>query len=144
MNVNLSILIADDDADDRFMLKEAFEENGITNKLVFAEDGDELIKMLENEKGSHPKFPGLILLDLNMPKKDGREALKEIKGNKNLKHIPTIIFTTSTSENDLLASYNDGANSYIVKPNSYDKLLQVVNTLYQFWFRTVKIPGVGV
>lgn len=139
MNANLSILIADDDADDRFMLKEAFENIGITNQLVFAENGDELMKFLE-PGNNLCKYPGLILLDLNMPKKDGRETLKEIKSNKKFKHIPTIIFTTSTSENDLVASYNSGANSYIVKPSSYDKLLQVVNSIHEFWFRTVKIP----
>ena len=92
---------------------------------------------------NHTKNPGLILLDLNMPRKDGREALKEIKTSKTLKHIPTIIFTTSNSEDDLLSSYVSGANSFIVKPNSYEKLLKIVNTTYNFWFKTVKIPDIA-
>jgi CheY-like chemotaxis protein len=120
---SVTILVADDDPEDCLLIKEAVKEGLLLNGLRFVEDGEELMDYLRHEGGykspsSSPR-PGIILLDLNMPRKDGREALKEIKSDPDLKGIPVVVLTTSKAEEDILRSYNLGANSYITKPVTF-------------------------
>ena len=138
---DIFILIAEDDADDRFLLKTAFEENGFTDTLCFVENGVELMDYLlkQNVDGAN-SFPRFILLDLNMPKKDGREVLKELKQHPNLKKIPVVIFSTTNNEQEMKRCYELGANSYITKPNSFDSLLKTVAALRSYWMQTSSIP----
>jgi len=135
--------MADDDADDRMLMKEALDENNIVNEMHFVEDGEELVHYLY-KRGRFNKDntfrPGLILLDLNMPKIDGREALKIIKSDRDLRRIPVVILTTSQSENDIFETYDLGVNSYISKPVHYDQLMQVAKEIADYWFRTVSLP----
>ena len=138
------ILIADDDADDRLMAKEALEENRLKNKVRFVADGEELMDYLYcrgkySAEGSAPR-PGIILLDLNMPKKDGREALTEIKADPELRQIPVIILTTSKSEEDILRTYDLGVNSFITKPVSFVSLAEVMKAITKYWFEIVELP----
>lgn len=137
------ILIVDDDADDRFMMKEAFEENKIQMEIAFAENGIDLINFLNSEgkyqnKGN--ELPSLIILDLNMPKMDGREAMQKIKSDEKFKHIPIAIFTTSKSNEDLKESYQLGANCYIVKPVTFNHLIETVKTFSDFWLNVASLP----
>ena len=131
------ILIAEDDADDRFLLQTAFEENGYTDKLHFVENGVELLEYLQHvEKGGPVAvMPRFILLDLNMPKKDGREVLKEIKQNPFFNKIPVIIFSTTNNEHEMRRCYELGANSYITKPNSFESLIKTVAALRSYWLQ---------
>jgi CheY-like chemotaxis protein len=137
--------MADDDADDRLMAKEAFEESRIANDLRFVNDGEELLDYLRQRgKYSDPATcprPGLILLDLNMPKKDGREALREIKSDPNLRNIRVVILTTSKAEEDIYRTYNLTAASYITKPVTFAGLVDVVKTLGKYWLEIVELPG---
>jgi CheY-like chemotaxis protein len=140
----ITILIADDDADDRAMVKEALEENRLANDLHFVENGEDLIDYLLRrgkfvELSSSPR-PGLILLDLNMPRKDGREALKEIKANPDLRSIPVVILTTSKAEEDIYRSYDLGVNSFITKPVTFEHLVEVMKALGKYWFEIVELP----
>src|ERR1700744_1932722 len=136
------ILIAEDDADDRFLLKAAFEENGFNDKLHFVENGVEVLEYLHTltQGVNEVKTPRFILLDLNMPKKDGREVLKEIKQNVLLKKIPVIIFSTTNNEQEMRRCYELGANSYITKPNSFENLIKTVAALRSYWTQTSSIP----
>jgi CheY-like chemotaxis protein len=131
------ILIAEDDADDRFLLQAAFEENGFVDVLRFVENGVELLEHLNGcisaEDGVLPEF---ILLDLNMPKKDGREVLREIKQVPDFRKIPIIIFSTTSNRQEISRCYELGANSYITKPNSFEQLIQVVKTVRHYWLET--------
>jgi len=135
------ILIAEDDPDDRFLLKTAFEESGYPNVLKFVENGVELIQHLKDVTEQKPKdeVPGFILLDLNMPKKDGREVLKEIKENKLFKKIPVIVFTTTKNENEIAKCYELGANSYVVKPLVFEELVKIIKGLYSYWFNIASV-----
>lgn len=138
------ILMADDDPDDRMLAKEALAENRLANELHFVEDGEELIDYLK-QKGKYnadnaPK-PGLVLLDLNMPKMDGREALKIIKNDSNLRKIPVIVLTTSKAEADILKSYELGVNSFITKPVTFDELVEVTRQIGRYWFGIVELPN---
>jgi CheY-like chemotaxis protein len=139
----VNILMADDDADDRMLMKEALEESKFTNKLNFVEDGAELMDYLY-KKGKfvmqETQRPGLILLDLNMPRVDGREALRLIKSDPSLRQIPVIVLTTSTSEDDISISYDLGVNSYISKPQKFTDLVTVARQIGHYWFRTVELP----
>jgi two-component system response regulator len=137
------ILIAEDDADDRFLLQAAFEENGFSDKLYFVENGVEVLEYLNSLKVSQKerKFPRFILLDLNMPKKDGREVLKELKQSADLKKIPVVIFSTTNNEQEMRRCYELGANSYITKPNSFESLLKTVAALRSYWMHTTSIPA---
>ena len=143
----ITILMADDDADDRLMTKEAFEESRLANDLRFVEDGVELMDYLQRRgKYSDPATsprPGLILLDLNMPKKDGREALKEIKADPNLKCLRIVILTTSNAEEDIYRTYNLGAASYITKPVTFAGMAEVIKTVGKYWLEIVELPGDG-
>src|SRR5688572_23680147 len=140
----VTILMADDDPDDRQLTREAFEEAKLANDLRFVEDGVELLDYLQRrgkyaDPESSPR-PGLILLDLNMPKKDGREALQEIKADPKLKRIRVVIMTTSKAEEDILRSYNLSAASYITKPVTFEALVDVVRTLGKYWLEIVELP----
>src|SRR6478736_2516592 len=143
----ITILMADDDADDRLMAKEAFEESRLANDIRFVQDGVELLDYLKRrgkyaDPASSPR-PGLILLDLNMPKKDGREALAEIKADPALKTIRVVILTTSKAEEDILRTYNLSAASYITKPVTFEGLTDVVRTLGKYWLEIVELPENG-
>jgi len=140
----ITILIADDDTDDRMLIKEALDESRLNNGLSFVEDGEQLMDYLLNrgafsDKEKYPT-PGLILLDLNMPRKDGREALKEIKEDPHLRGIPVIILTTSKAEEDIIKSYDLGVNSFITKPVSFSALVDIMKTLNKYWFEIVELP----
>jgi CheY-like chemotaxis protein len=135
-NTVYSILIAEDDADDRLLIREAFEENRIPLDLHFVDDGEALMDYLRH----HP-LPDLILLDLNMPRKDGREVLFEIKADPTLKAIPVVILTTSNTREDITRCYSAGANSYITKPDSYEKFVQSIGVLEKFWFSISELPS---
>lgn len=135
--------MADDDADDRMMAKEAFEENKLANNIVFVEDGEELLEYLTYSgkySGSAHMLPGIILLDLNMPKKDGREALREIKSSPKLRRIPVVVLTTSKAEEDIIRSYDLGVNSFITKPVTFDELVTVIRNLGNYWLGIVELP----
>lgn len=138
---SITIIVADDDPDDKLLIREAFQETFDHVGLEFVENGEELMFSLKNrtiENGGLPKpLPDLILLDLNMPKKDGREALKEIKEDALLKSIPVLIFSTSKSEIDLIKSYSLGAHSFITKPVTYLELLETIKNIGNYWFNTV-------
>jgi len=137
------ILIAEDDADDRFLLQAAFEENGFKDKLHFVENGVEVLEYLNTHKAGNDGngLPRFILLDLNMPKKDGREVLKELKQDAELKKIPVVIFSTTNNEQEMRRCYELGANSYITKPNSFESLLKTVAALRSYWTHTASIPA---
>lgn len=143
----LIILMADDDDDDRLMAKDAIEEAMITIDIRFVKDGEELMDYLhgrgEYSNGADSPRPGLILLDLNMPRKDGREALKEIKADADLRRIPVVVFTTSKAEEDIIRTYDLGVNSFITKPVAFDDLVELVKTLTTYWFQVAKIPSEG-
>jgi CheY-like chemotaxis protein len=143
----ITILMADDDADDRMMTREAFEESRVANDLRFVEDGEELLDYLKrrgkySDPASSPR-PGLILLDLNMPRKDGREALREIKGDPTLKQIRIIVLTTSKAEEDIFRTYDLSAASYITKPVTFDSLVEVIRALGKYWLEIVELPTEG-
>ena len=142
-----NILMADDDPDDRMLVKDALQETELTQCLNCVEDGEELLAYLKGEgKYVHrpaQQLPGLILLDLNMPRKDGREALKEIKANPHLRRIPVVILTTSNASEDILNTYDLGANSFIIKPRDFESLVQSLQTLVKYWFDTVQLPPNG-
>lgn len=140
----ITILMADDDADDREMTHDAFVANHLANELRFVEDGVELMDYLKRRgkyaaAGAAPT-PGIILLDLNMPKKDGREALEEIKADPKLREIPVIVLTTSKEEEDIHRSYQLYANSYITKPVTFESLISLVSTLGKYWMEIVELP----
>lgn len=142
---NLPILIAEDDEEDREMIREAFNECNLQNKLVFVNDGEELMELLLKKgkyKDNHRNVePGIILLDLNMPRKDGRQALAEIKNNFDLRKIPVIILTTSKEEEDVARTYKLGVNSFIIKPVTYGALVGVMKAIGNYWFEVVELPA---
>jgi two-component system response regulator len=143
----ITILMADDDPDDRQLTKEAFEEARLVNDLRFVEDGVELLDYLHRrgkyaDPVSSPR-PGIILLDLNMPRKDGREALQELKQDARFRAIRVIILTTSKAEEDILRTYNLSAASYITKPVTFESLVDVVKTLGKYWLEIVELPENG-
>jgi len=145
-----TILMADDDPDDRLLVKDALleckGEAGVAERLRFVEDGEDLMDYLLR-RGRHdgeacsPR-PDLILLDLNMPRKDGREALREIRSNPDLKSIPVVIFTTSRAETDVKLVYELGANSFITKPVQFDALVNTLSLLARYWLSVVELPTI--
>jgi CheY-like chemotaxis protein len=141
----IAILMADDDPDDRLLAQNAFKVSRLANDLRFVEDGEELMDYLHHRgKFTDPALspePGLILLDLNMPRKDGREALAEIKANPQLRHIPVVVLTTSKAEEDIYRSYDVGASSFITKPVSFEGLVSVIRVVGQYWFEIVALPA---
>lgn len=138
------ILIADDDDDDCMLTQEALAESRLANAARIVKDGEELMDYLYNRgQYTDKKFaprPDLIFLDLNMPKKDGREALREIKADSQLRSIPIIVLTTSKAEEDIHQSYDLGANSFIIKPMTFSSLVEVMKIIGKYWFETVKLP----
>ena len=142
---SILILMADDDEDDRLMAKEALDEARLINEMDFVEDGEDLMDYLyrrgkyEELKGK--PLPGLILLDLNMPRKDGREALKEIKADRRLQLIPIVVLTTSRAEEDVLRTYDLGVSSFITKPVTFEGLVEVMKNLAKYWFDIVTLPS---
>lgn len=143
---SISILVADDDPDDRQMTKEALEENFLLNELHFVEDGQQLMDYLRKQgrfadASINAPRPVLILLDLNMPKKDGRECLKEIKSDPDLRSIPIIILTTSKAEEDIIKTYDLGVNCFVTKPVTFTELISVTRSIGQYWFEIVKLPN---
>ena len=140
----VTILIADDDPDDRMLALEALNESKLSNNLYFVEDGEELLDYLKrrgqySDPVSSPR-PGLILVDLNMPRKDGREAIREIKEDAEFRQIPLVVLTTSKAEEDIYRTYNLGVNSYITKPVSFDGLVEIMQGLRRYWFEIVELP----
>lgn len=134
------LLIAEDDEDDRFLATEAFNKSGSNIPLKFVNDGEDLIGLLESEIKESNEMPYLILLDLNMPKKDGRQCLSEIKQNPLLRKIPIIVFTTSKLPEDIAKTYDLGVNSYINKPVDFKELINIFSLLSSYWFKTVQLP----
>ena len=138
------ILMADDDDDDFLLTQKALVESKLLNTLIRVKDGEELVDYLTRSgdyADQQVERPGVILLDLNMPRKDGREALKEIKSNPNLSDIPVVVFTTSKAEEDIYRSYQLGVNSFITKPVTFNNLIQVMQTLGKYWFEIVELPS---
>jgi len=140
----ITILMADDDADDRRLTEEALEEGRLINDVRFVENGEELMDYLRRQGRFAPPAetprPGLILLDLNMPRKDGRTVLKEIKSDPDLRQIPVVVLTTSKADEDIFKSYDLGVNSYIVKPVTFEALVDILQTLEKYWFEIVELP----
>jgi CheY-like chemotaxis protein len=137
----VEILLVEDNEGDIGLIEEVFEEAKIRNNLHIAEDGEEAILFLRGEgKFSGSPRPDIILLDLNLPKKDGREVLREIKEDNNLKNIPVVVLTTSRAERDILRSYDLHANAYVTKPLDFDQLIKVVKSIENFWLEVVKLP----
>ena len=140
----ITILLADDDPDDRKLTHDAFMENRLANEFNMVEDGEELMDYLRR-RGKYAALrdeplPGLILLDLNMPRKDGREALKEIKADPELRRIPIVVLTTSKAEEDIVRSYDLGVNSYVTKPVTFKSLVELIKVLGRYWFEVVELP----
>jgi CheY-like chemotaxis protein len=138
------ILVADDDEEDRMLVREALEESRLANNLQFVVDGEDLLSYLRNQgkysdKQRYPT-PGLILLDLNMPRKDGREAVREIKADPHLRIIPIVVLTTSKAEEDVIKTYDLGVSSFITKPVTFSSLVDIMRTLGKYWFEIVELP----
>jgi len=141
----IRILLAEDDPDDRLLTRRALQKSRIANTISMVEDGEELMEYLRHEgEYTDPEDaprPGLILLDLNMPRMDGREALKKIKSDPELRRIPVIVLTTSEAEQDILQSYDLGVNAFVTKPVTFDELADAIQALGDFWFEIVKLPS---
>lgn len=141
---SMVILMADDDADDRLLAKDAFDECHLPGEVRFVEDGEDLLEYLQHRgkyaQGANAPTPNLILLDLNMPKKDGREALREIKSTPDLRKIPVIVLTTSKADTDIAKIYDLGANSFISKPVAFDSLVKVMQVIGHYWCEIVELP----
>jgi CheY-like chemotaxis protein len=140
------ILMAEDDPDDRLLSEEALKEAHLANELHFVYDGEDLMDYLRHQGkytnlDNNPR-PGIILLDLNMPKKDGREALKEIKEDPDLRLIPVVVLTTSKAEEDILKSYDLGVSGYVTKPVTLQELIEVMKGLGRYWFEIVELPDI--
>jgi CheY-like chemotaxis protein len=140
----ITILMADDDPDDRLLTADALKEARLINDIRFVENGEELLDYLRRTGKFAPPVdaprPGLILLDLNMPKKDGRTVLKELKLDTDLRTIPIVVLTTSKDDEDVYRSYDLGVNSYIVKPVTFEALVDILQTLEKYWFEIVELP----
>ncbi len=138
-----TILVADDDGEDRAMIEEAFKEARLKNDIDFVEDGEQLMAYLRREGDYADKagqaLPGFVLLDLNMPRKDGREALQEIKADNKLQHLPVVVLTTSQAEEDIIRTYGLGVNSFISKPVTLEGLVDVIKALSNYWLEIVTV-----
>jgi CheY-like chemotaxis protein len=140
----ITILCADDDPEDRLLMQEAWQESRVANPLDFAQDGEDLMDYLHRQ-GKYASLegaplPGLILLDLNMPRKDGREALKEIKSDPGLRSIPVVVLTTSKADEDIIRAYDLGVNSFIIKPVTFKSLVDLTLAFSKYWFEIVELP----
>lgn len=141
----IEILLIEDNPGDARLVVEGLKEGKVRNNLTIVEDGDEAMEFLRKE-GRHENAPrpDLILLDLNLPKKDGREVLKEIKSDENLRRIPIVILTTSKAEEDIMKTYNYHANCYITKPVDLDRFIEIIKAIDDFWLTIVKLPPNGM
>ncbi len=142
---SITILTAEDDPDDQILVQDAFQESGQENTLLFVQDGDDLLQYLRRQgsyarPGQAPR-PDLILLDLNMPHKDGRQSLAEIKADPNLRRIPVVVLTASRSDEDVLCTYTLGGAGFIIKPDTFEGLVEVVKGLNQYWFEVVELAN---
>ena len=143
--IPITILICDDDEDDRLLTRQALEDAHVSNTVHFVEDGEQLLDYLyqrgayAGETGKAPR-PGLILLDLNMPNMDGREALKVIKGDETLRDIPVVVLSTSGLDEDIVRSYKLGVNSFITKPVTFSGFVEAMNVLGRYWLEIVELP----
>ncbi len=141
---SVTILMAEDDPDDRLLITDALRESKFGNGIYFVEDGLELLDYLyqrnQYEDKKQAPRPGLILLDLNMPRMDGREALEEIKANPNLRRIPVVVLTTSQAEEDIVKTYDLGVGGFITKPMTFDGLVKVVKSIGRYWLHIVELP----
>ena len=141
----ITILMADDDEDDRMFAMDALDEARLANQVDFVEDGEELMEYLHRRgrfsEMKEDSLPGLILLDLNMPRKDGREALKEIKADPELRRIPVVVLTTSKAQEDIFRTYDLGVSSFITKPVSFEGLVEIMKALGKYWFEIVSLPA---
>ena len=138
------ILLADDDEEDRMLACDALAESRLSNDITCVTDGEDLMDYLQRRGKYAPPAeaprPGLILLDLNMPKKDGREALREIKADPDLRQISVVVLTTSKAEEDIYTSYDSGASSFITKPVTFEGLVDVMKGLGKYWFEIIDLP----
>jgi CheY-like chemotaxis protein len=146
MGKPITILMADDDEEDCELTREALQDARLANQMKFVHDGQELVDYLKrsgrySDSSAHAPRPGIILLDLNMPKKDGREALAEIKADEALRRIPIVVLTTSKDEEDVLRTYDLGANSFITKPVTFAALVEVMANWRRYWFEIVELPN---
>jgi CheY-like chemotaxis protein len=138
----ITILMAEDDPDDRVLTREAMESAHVANELRFVNDGQYLMEYLRKEgEYADAPTPGIILLDLNMPRMDGREALAEIKADPEFRKIPVVVLTTSKAEEDIVRTYDLGVNSFITKPVTFTALVEVMQTWSRYWFEIVDLPG---
>ncbi|GAB3510647.1 response regulator [Spirosoma knui] len=140
---NMTILIADDDTDDRLFMDQALRQNGYTQAVHFVEDGEELMEYLRHQgryNASNAPWPNLLILDLNMPRKNGFQALEEIKDDPKLRRLPVVVMTTSSADEDVVKTYNLGVNSFVTKPFNFNRLVEMVGALKTYWMDTVKLP----
>ncbi|QMW00306.1 response regulator [Spirosoma foliorum] len=139
----MTILIADDDTDDRLFMDKALRQSGYTQNVQFVEDGEELMEYLRQEgryNEENAPWPNLLILDLNMPRKNGFQALNEIKDDPKLRRLPVVVMTTSSADEDVLKTYNLGVNSFVTKPFNFNRLVEMVSALKTYWIDTVKLP----
>ncbi|WP_227687162.1 response regulator [Spirosoma arboris] len=140
---SMTILIADDDTDDRLFMDKALRQSGYTQNIQFVEDGEELMEYLRQEgryNDQNAPWPNLLILDLNMPRKNGFQALNEIKDDPKLRRLPVVVMTTSSADEDVLKTYNLGVNSFVTKPFNFNRLVEMVSALKTYWIDTVKLP----
>ena len=139
----MTVLIADDDADDRMFLEQAMRQNGYQQGIQFVEDGEDLMAYLRRQgryNEQNAPWPNMLILDLNMPRKNGFQALAEIKDDPKLRRLPVIVMTTSSADEDIARTYNSGVNSFVTKPFNFNRLVEMVSTLKTYWMDTVKLP----
>ena len=139
----MTILIADDDADDRMFLEQAMRQNGYDQEIQFVEDGEELMDYLRRQgryNAQNAPWPNMLILDLNMPRKNGFQALFEIKDDPELRRLPIVVMTTSSADEDVVKTYSLGVNSFVTKPFNYNRLVEMVGTLRMYWMDIVKLP----
>ncbi|AQG78581.1 response regulator [Spirosoma montaniterrae] len=139
----MTILIADDDNDDRLFMEQALRQSGYAGATAFVEDGEELMEYLRCEgryNSTNASWPNLLILDLNMPRKNGFQALQEIKNDPKLRRLPVVVMTTSSADEDVIKTYNLGVNSFVTKPFNFSRLVEMVGALKTYWLDTVKLP----
>ena len=139
----MTILIADDDADDRMFLEQAMRQNGYNQCIQFVEDGEDLMAYLRRQgryNELNAPWPNMLILDLNMPRKNGFQALSEIKNDPELRRLPVVVMSTSSADEDVIKTYNSGVNSFVTKPFNFNRLVEMVGTLKTYWMDTVKLP----
>jgi CheY-like chemotaxis protein len=140
----LTILVADDDADDRLFMEQALRQTGYEHDIQFVEDGEDLLAYLRHEghyTAQNAPWPNLLMLDLNMPRVNGFQALERIKEDPALRRLPVVVMTTSSADEDVVRTYNLGVNSFIIKPFNFHRLVEIVAAMKTYWMDTVKLPG---